>query len=34
MNEYNHFYSITLTFFEVSNIFLSRYWTKNGSNSV
>jgi len=34
MNEYSPFNTITLTFFEVSNIFFNRYWTKNVSNSV
>jgi len=34
MNEYSPFNLIMLTFFEVSNIFLSRYWTNNVSNSV
>jgi len=34
MNEYSPFNSITLTFFKVWNIFISRYWTKNVSNNV
>jgi len=34
MNEYSPFNPILLTFFKVSNAFLSEYWAENVSNGV
>jgi len=34
MNEYSSFNLILLTFFYVSNAFLSKYWVENVSNGV